>query len=93
MRLSDFWQLVSDEFGEAYGRVLVRDQDRVEAGQRFEARGEVAGIEQDAGAEQLHQQARVSKMSQAHGSQYAPTVRRIGVGRLCSGSRFSNSYR
>ena len=25
MRLSDFWQLVSDEFGEAYGRVLVRD--------------------------------------------------------------------
>lgn len=25
MRLSDFWQLVTDEFGEAYGRVLVRD--------------------------------------------------------------------
>jgi len=26
MRLSEFWLAVSDEFGEAYGRVLVDDQ-------------------------------------------------------------------
>ena len=26
MRLSEFWLAVSDEFGEAYGRVLVNDQ-------------------------------------------------------------------
>ena len=25
MRLSEFWRAVDDEFGEAYGRVLVRD--------------------------------------------------------------------
>lgn len=25
MRLSEFWRAVSDEFGEAYGRVLVND--------------------------------------------------------------------
>ncbi|MGV8877134.1 MAG: DUF3046 domain-containing protein [Rhodoglobus sp.] len=26
MRLSEFWMAVADEFGEAYGRVLVNDQ-------------------------------------------------------------------
>lgn len=26
MRMSEFWQLVDDEFGTGYGRTLVRDQ-------------------------------------------------------------------
>nr|WP_028245112.1 DUF3046 domain-containing protein [Pseudoclavibacter soli] len=38
MRLSQFWQFVADEFGDAYGRVLVDDLV-------LTARGDVTGSE------------------------------------------------
>ena len=44
MRLSEFWRAVSDEFGEAYGRVVVSDLVIRELGDRSAADALARGI-------------------------------------------------
>ncbi|NHN56109.1 DUF3046 domain-containing protein [Calidifontibacter sp. DB0510] len=44
MRVSEFWRLVEDEFGDAYGRSLVRDHVIQSLGERTPAQALEAGI-------------------------------------------------
>lgn len=44
MRLSEFWLAVSDEFGEAYGRVVTRDLVLGEVGGRTAEQAIKAGV-------------------------------------------------
>ena len=43
MRSSEFWELVDDEFGRAYGRTLVRDQVLLGLGNRTAEQAMEAG--------------------------------------------------
>ena len=45
MRLSEFWQAVTDEFGGPYGRVLVSDLVLAELGDRTAADAIVTGLD------------------------------------------------
>ena len=44
MRLSEFWRAVADEFGEVYGRALVRDLVLSELGDLSAERAIAAGV-------------------------------------------------
>lgn len=45
MRVSEFWQAVSEEFGEAYGRTLTRDLVLVDVGNRTATQAIAAGVD------------------------------------------------